>query len=101
MPVLPVLPELPEPVDPLPLDPLLLVPELPLAAEPEPPLVVLLLRLVVTAVPVSAICEPDCHPASRMPADAKAVAKAARILTSRTFRSGVAVRGRRPVRRPG
>lgn len=92
-PELDVVPEL-LPLPPVPLPPVLL--------EPVPLEPVLLLRLVVVVVvPVSAMWAPDCQPASRMPAEAAAVASAARILTSRTFRSGVVLRELPRIERPG
>lgn len=103
-PLEPVVPELEEPEldlvpELLPLPPVLLEPVL---LEPVPLEPVLLLRLVVVVVvPVSAMWAPDCQPASRMPADAAAVASAARILTSRTFRSGVVLRELPRIERPG
>src|SRR6476661_3944916 len=46
-----------------------------------------------TTLRVSATCTPDCHPARRIPADARAAETAALALTSRTFRNGADLRG--------
>src|SRR6478736_7837817 len=99
-----------EPVDPeaaaeLPADPLelLLLDPAPDPAEPVVPVPAPVEpadagpAVVPVALAVSATWVPDCQPASRIPAEARVAETTARILTSRTFRSGVAL----PARLPG
>lgn len=79
-------------------DPEALLPVVPFAVEPVPEVVPpeFPVEEVVTADAFdSATCAPDCQPTRRMAPDASAAAIPALSLTSQTFRSGVALPGRR------